>query len=76
MSPYGRCYQRITVKDKDFPSVCEGCGNYYDWSTIFKKYYFKECPECKRREDIQSSINFCDRHGDKIVRMELREDRI
>jgi hypothetical protein len=80
LSPYGRCSKDVTVqanvKDEDIPSMCERCGQYFDWVGILRKLV-KKCPECVREIPIQdNTINFCNQHGDRRVPMQIKEVRM
>jgi hypothetical protein len=71
------CFQEIHVSedDEEIPYICERCGFYFDWLEILTKYV-KVCPECNRCLEMRDSRNFCNRHGERRVHMEVREVRI
>lgn len=58
----------------EIPYIREWCGFYFDWLGILTKYV-KICSEYGRCLEMNDSKNCCNWHGDRRVRMEVREGR-
>jgi hypothetical protein len=71
------CLNEVRVREGDVDEdsilwICERCGQPFDWLGILTRLV-KECPECKRCIEMDKTTNFCGKHGDRQVRMRVKE---